>query len=167
MNHTIEIKSLEPNHWPEVKVIFEQGLATGVATFETESPSWKEWDSSHLQICRLVAIINDHVAGWIALSPVSNRCVYGGVGEISVYIHKDYRGKGIGKVLLAEVIKVSEENGYWTLEAGVMPENVGSVKLHESLGFRVVGYREKISKINGIWRDNLILERRSKIAGND
>ena len=163
--NSISILPLENLHWQPVKSIYEQGLTTGVATFETESPSWEEWDSSHVKIGRLIAIENNRVVGWIALSPVSSRCIYGGVAEISVYIHENHRGKGIGKLLLAEVIRVSEDNGYWTLQAGIMPANVGSVKLHESLGFRTVGYREKISKIKGVWQDNLILERRSKVVG--
>lgn len=159
------IKPLKSSHWSAVKEIYEQGLKTGVATFETESPSWEEWDQSHLSICRLVALEGDEMIGWIALSPVSSRCIYGGVAEISVYVSEDHRGKGIGKQLLSEVIPVSEENGYWMLQAGIMPANVGSVKLHESVGFRTVGFREKISKIHGVWQDNLLLERRSKVVG--
>jgi phosphinothricin acetyltransferase len=167
MAHTLTISQIEAHHWPDIKAIYEQGLLTGVATFETESPSWEQWDASHLSICRLVAQEGDQVVGWIALSPVSSRCVYGGVAEISVYIHRDHRGKGIGKQLLREVVSASEDQGYWMLQAGIMPANVGSVKLHESVGFRIVGYRERISQVDGIWMDNLLLERRSAIVGVD
>jgi phosphinothricin acetyltransferase len=167
MTLIITIESLEPEHWGQVKSIYEQGLKTGVATFETDSPSWEEWNESHLSIGRLVAIELNKVVGWIALSPVSSRCVYGGVAEISVYVHEDQRGKGIGKKLLEKAIKSSEENEYWMLQAGIMPANIGSVKLHESVGFRTVGYRERISKINGQWMDNLLLERRSTLVGTE
>ena len=159
------IAPLTVDHWSTVKKIYEQGLKTGVATFETESPNWEDWNESHLSICRFVALQGNQVVGWIALSPVSSRCVYGGVAEISVYIDEKHRGNGIGKILLTEVITESENNGYWMLQAGIMPANVGSVKLHESIGFRIVGIREKISKIHGEWQDNLLLERRSKTIG--
>ena len=167
MSTTLNITPLTKNHWTEVKTIYEQGLKTRVATFETESPSWEEWTQSHLSICRFVVLEHNQVIGWIAVSAVSSRCVYGGVAEISVYVHEEHRGKGIGKLLLAEVITESENNGYWMLQAGIMPANVGSVKLHESLGFRIVGYREKISKVDSVWQDNLLLERRSKVVGVD
>lgn len=163
----ISIDPLKDSQWPMVKEIYEQGLKTGVATFETESPTWGEWNQSHLSICRFAALEADQVVGWIALSPVSSRCVYGGVAEISVYVHEAHRGKGIGRLLLAQVISSSEQHDYWMLQAGIMPSNVGSVKLHEALGFRIVGYREKISKINGQWMDNLLLERRSAVVGVD
>ena len=162
---TTAIIALEPQHWNEVKTIYEQGLATGIASFETKSPSWVDWDRSHLTVCRFVAIQRKKVVGWIALSPVSSRCVYGGVAEISVYVHEDYRKMGVGKLLLATTVAASEQKGYWTLQAGIMPQNISSIKLHEAAGFRVVGYREKISKINEQWTDNLLLERRSKVVG--
>lgn len=163
----ISITELTNEHWDEVKAIYEQGLATGIATFETESPSWEAWNNSHISIGRFVAIEHNIVIGWVALSPVSSRCVYGGVAEISVYVHENHRKKGIGKLLLNAVIKSSEEHGYWMLQAGIMPSNKGSVALHESVGFRVVGYRERISKVGNEWTDNLLLERRSKVVGID
>jgi len=167
MFSSIKILPLIPKHWVEVKKIYEQGLKTGIATFETESPNWEEWNQSHLSICRFVAIQEEKVIGWVALSPVSSRCVYGGVAETSIYIDEKFQGKGIGKMLLSEVIASSEENNYWMLQAGVMPANIGSIKLHESMGFRIVGYREKISKLNDVWMDNIFLERRSKVVGID
>ena len=165
MISAISVTSIEDQHWTAIKEIYEQGLATGVATFETQSPSWEQWDKAHLTICRFVAQEADVVVGWIALSPISSRCAYRGVAEVSVYVHVDHRRKGIGKRLLQKAITSSEDNGYWMLQAGIMRANVGSVKLHESVGFRIVGYRERISQINDIWIDNLLLERRSLVIG--
>ena len=135
------------------------------ATFETTAPSWEKWNDVHLTFARLVAVDNNEVVGWAALSPVSSRCVYGGVAEVSVYVADKHKGKGIGKLLLQKLIKESESNGIWTLQAGIFTDNVASVKLHEKVGFRVIGHREKIGKLNDIWKDNYILERRSKIVG--
>ena len=167
MHTSIRIINLLQKHWPEVRQIYEQGIATGVATFETETPEWDDWNKSHLKVCRFVAIMEKKVVGWAALSPVSSRCVYDGVGEISIYIHQDYRGKQIGKALLSRLIGSSEEKGLWTLQAGIMPENTSSIRLHESLGFRQVGYREKIGKFQGEWKDNILMERRSQAVGLD
>ena len=164
----IVITELTFEHWEAVKIIYEQGLATRIATFETSSPSWEEWNKSHLSVCRFVAIKDDEIViGWIALSPVSSRCVYGGVAKISVYVHQNHRKKEFGKLLLNQVIKNSGEHGYCMLQAGIMPANKVSVALHESVGFRIVGYRERISKLDGAWMDNLLLERRSKLVGLD
>jgi L-amino acid N-acyltransferase YncA len=157
----VEIEQMQPNNWSAVKAIYEAGIATGNATFQTEAPSWDEWNSAHLQHSRIVAMLYNEVVGWAALSPVSGRCVYGGVAEVSVYISTEVRGKGVGKTLLNELIQSSEANGIWTLQAGIFPENVASMHLHESAGFRVVGYREKIGKHFGVWRDTVLLERRS------
>lgn len=161
------IKQMQPSNWEAVKRIYESGIATGIATFETTAPECDQWNKGHLPFGRLVATINDQVVGWAALSPVSNRCVYGGVAEISVYIDEAFRGKGIGKQLLEQLIPDSEANGIWTLQAGIFTDNAASVKLHESVGFRVIGYREKIGKLNGCWKDNYLLERRSKTVGVD
>lgn len=158
----MQIIPLLPEHWPSVKAIYESGLATGNATFQTSAPTWEEWDSAHLKHSRLVAIINDQVAGWVALTPVSGRCVYAGVAEVSVYVHSDSRGQGIGEKLLQSLIVDSEANGLWTLQAGIFPENTPSIRIHEKSGFRQVGFREKIGQMNGIWRDTVLLERRSK-----
>ena len=161
----IEIKPLEPHHWNDVRRIYEEGLRTGNATFQTSTPEWEEWDKTHIQTGRLVAIENGNIIGWAALTPVSGRCVYGGVAEISVYVSENARGKGIGKELLKSLIEDSEANGFWTLQAGIFPENIASIKIHEATGFRVIGKREKIGQMNGHWRDTVLLERRSKIVG--
>jgi phosphinothricin acetyltransferase len=161
----VTIKPMQQEHWEQVKQIYESGIATGIATFETTAPSWEKWNDVHLTFARLVAVDNNEVVGWAALSPVSSRCVYGGVAEVSVYVADKHKGKGIGKLLLQKLIKESESNGIWTLQAGIFTDNVASVKLHEKVGFRVIGHREKIGKLNDIWKDNYILERRSKIVG--
>jgi L-amino acid N-acyltransferase YncA len=162
----MKIVELKPAHYNAVKEIYECGIATGNATFQTEAPTWEEWDKSHLSSCRLIALDEDEsVAGWAALTPVSGRCVYAGVAEVSVYIHPRNQGKGIGKMLMKELIRQSEENNLWTLQAGIFPENTASLKLHEKLGFRKIGYREKIGKMKNVWRDTIQLERRSKKVG--
>jgi phosphinothricin acetyltransferase len=161
----IEIKPLEPLHWNEVRRIYEEGLKTGNATFQTSAPEWDEWDKTHIQTGRLVAIENENILGWAALTPVSGRCVYGGVAEISVYVSENARGKGVGKELLKSLIENSEANGFWTLQAGIFPENVASLKIHEATGFRIIGKREKIGQMNGHWRDTILLERRSQTIG--
>ena len=154
-----------PDHWPQVKAIYQEGINTGNATFETTAPEWELWDKGHLQHCRIVAIDNNKVLGWAALSPVSNRSVYAGVAEVSLYIAAEARGKGLGKQLLQKLIEESEVNNLWTLQAGIFPENEVSVRIHEACGFRIVGRRERVGKRDGIWRDTLFLERRSKKVG--
>lgn len=161
----VKIKKMEPGHWPRVKEIYENGIATGHATFETTAPQWEKWDQDHLNFARHVALVNNKVVGWAALSPVSGRCVYGGVAEVSLYVDENSRGLGIGKKLMEHLITQSEENGIWTLQAGIFPENVASVRLHEKAGFRIIGKREKIGKLNNIWRDSLLLEKRSMVIG--
>ena len=154
-------------HWPAVRAIYEQGLATGQATFTTAAPTWAEWDGSHLAACRLVAVAapDGLVRGWAALSPVSSRCVYGGVAEVSLYVAAEVRGQGVGRGLLAALVAASEEKGLWTLQAGIFPENTASVRLHQAAGFRLVGRRERIGQLRGQWRDTLLLERRSAVVG--
>src|SRR6478736_498215 len=159
------IQNLEPSHYSSVKRIYEEGIATGNATFQTEAPEWDEWNNSHLQHSRLVAIENGELLGWAALTPVSGRCVYAGVAEVSVYVSANARGKGIGKLLLEKLIEESERNDIWTLQAGAFPENASSLKIHEASGFRKIGLREKIGKMKGIWRDTVLLEKRSKAVG--
>ena len=163
--YNMQLQSMLPEHWPSVKKIYEEGIATGNATFQTTAPEWEEWDAAHVKNSRLVVIENNEVLGWAALTAVSGRCVYTGVGEVSVYVAAAARGKGIGKKLLLALIAASEENDFWTLQAGIFPENTGSVKIHEACGFRIIGRREKIGQMNMIWRDTLLLERRSKIIG--
>lgn len=161
----MEIKVIDQQNYPEVARIYLEGIATGNATFQDTAPDWKSWDESHLAACRIVAIEDNKYLGWAALTPVSGRCVYAGVAEISVYVAAKARRKGIGRLLLTELIKLSEHNDIWTLQASVFPENIPSIKLHEQCGFRVIGYREKIGKMKGVWRNNVLLERRSKIVG--
>ena len=146
--------------------IYRQGIATGNATFETEAPSWEKFTAGHLPHSRMVARDGTGILGWAALSPVSGRCVYGGVAEVSIYIAESSRGRGIGRALLEELIRQSEKNGIWTLQAGIFPENAASIRLHKHYGFREVGRRERIGKLADVWRDTVLLERRSKIVGS-
>ena len=161
----MQIVKMTVEQWPQVKAIYENGIATGQATFQTSAPEWEEWDKAHVETCRLVAIDDDRVIGWAALTPVSGRCVYAGVGEVSVYIDECARGKGVGKELLKELIHVSELHNFWTLQAGIFPENIASIKIHQSNGFSIIGKREKIGQMNGVWRDTVLLEKRSTNVG--
>lgn len=162
------IRNLEPQDWPEVREIYIQGIATGDATLETSPPEWEVWNQSHIAELRYAAVSeNNEIMGWTALTPVSGRCVYAGVAEVSVYVGSAFRGQKVGDSLLKHLIVQSEKTGYWTLQAGIFPENIPSIKLHEKNGFRVVGYRENIGKMKGIWRNVNLLERRSKITGTD
>jgi L-amino acid N-acyltransferase YncA len=161
----MKIEPLTFAQWPGVKLIYEQGIATGHATFQTAAPEWEEWDKSHISSPRLVMMEGIKVLGWAALTAVSGRCVYAGVGEVSIYVASEAQGRGIGKQLLAQLIRESEQQDFWTLQAGIFPENKASLHIHEQLGFRILGVREKIGKMNGVWRDTVLLERRSKIAG--
>ena len=156
---------LLPEHWPAVRSIYEEGRNTGNATFQQAAPDWEEWNSSHLSHSRIVAFVDNEIAGWAALTPVSGRCVYAGVGEVSVYVAEKFRGQKIGNVLLQELIKQSEQNNIWTLQAGIFPENKGSIKIQEANSFRIVGYREKIGQMNGVWRNTVLVERRSIVVG--
>ena len=158
-----EISEMNPSDWPEVAKIYGQGIASGNATFNTVIPSWTDWDNGHLKLPRLICKAKDIVVGWAALSGVSSRCVYAGVAEVSVYVASDFQGKGIGKLLLNKLIQASESQNIWTLQSGVFPENAASNKVHEFNGFRIVGRRERLGKMNGQWRDVLLLERRSQV----
>ncbi|MDX6271146.1 MAG: hypothetical protein QOD28_2369 [Acidobacteriota bacterium] len=163
------IDDMSAGDWEQVRSIYLEGIATGVATFETDAPAWEKWDAGHLRKARLVArdvgAAAGVILGWAALSPVSDRCVYGGVAEVSVYVAERGRGRGVGRALLDALVEASERNGIWTLQAGVFPENAASVKLHLRCGFREVGRRERIGKLNGVWCDTLLLERRSRNVG--
>jgi L-amino acid N-acyltransferase YncA len=153
--------------WEEVRAIYLEGIETGQATLETEAPAWEKWGAGHLPSCRLVARANDGIAGWAALSPVSSRRVYSGVAEVSVYVAGSFRGFGVGRSLMRALIICSEQHGIWTLQAGILPENASSLALHRSCGFREVGRRERIGKLNGTWRDVILLERRSERVGRE
>jgi phosphinothricin acetyltransferase len=159
------IQPMEPRHWPRVRAIYIEGILTGNATFEGSAPEWDEWDARHHSHSRLVAIDEDGIAGWAALSPVSVRHVYRGVAEVSIYIAESARGKGVGRRLLERLIETSEENGIWTLQASIFPENDASLRLHHRAGFRMVGERERIACLAGRWRSTIQLERRSSVVG--
>lgn len=164
--HAVRLSEMLPGHYPQVKEIYELGIATHNATLETKAPDWEVWEAQHLKSGRLVALAgNGGVVGWAALTPVSGRCVYSGVAEDSVYIHPRYKGRGIGKMLLQQLVKESEREGIWTLQAGILIENVASIKLHEQCGFRVVGVRERLGQLHGQWRDVCLMERRSIKTG--
>lgn len=163
----LAIEPMSTEDWAAVKAIYLEGITTGEATFETEAPCWEEWDAAHLSVARLVARAGDNVGGWAALSPVSRRKAYAGVAEVSVYVAAHSRGKGVGSALLERLIKESEQNGIWTLQAAVFPENIATLALHKRCGFREIGRRERISTLNGIWRDTILLERRSRTVGVD
>ena len=161
----IKLEKMQPADWHFVKQIYEEGISTGNATFQTSAPEWDEWNSSHLEHSRVVAKEGDNILGWAALTPVSGRCVYAGVAEVSVYVSDKARGKGLGKQLLQKLIEESEANNLWTLQAGIFPENIPSIKIHEDCGFRIIGKRERIGMMNGIWRDTVLLEKRSNKVG--
>lgn len=163
----VTVEEMRPDDRDAVRAIYAEGIATGDATFETDAPGWDVWDAAHIKACRLVAREGEETLGWAALALVSSRCVYGGVAEVSVYVATAARGRGVGRALLAALVEASERNDLWTLQAGILPENVASIRLHESCGFRVVGTRERLGKLGGKWRDVVLLERRSGIVGKD
>ena len=162
---TQRTRSMTSQDWPAVHAIYEQGIATGTATFEQTAPEWAEWDAGHLPEARLVAEGECGVVGWAALSAVSSRCVYAGVAEVSVYVGEHARGRGVGRALLAALAGESERAGIWTLQAGIFSENAASIALHQRCGFRVVGTRERLGELGGRWRDVVLLERRSRTVG--
>jgi len=161
----IVISSMGESDWDDVRRIYAEGIATGNATMETAPPPWESWDSAHRPDCRLVARDSGRMLGWAALSRVSERCAYGGVAEVSVYVSQEARGRGVGRRLLEELVRASEEAGVWTLQAGIFPENAASLSIHQRCGFRVVGVREKLGKLGSAWRDVALLERRSERVG--
>lgn len=160
----MSIRELRPDDWPAVRAIYEAGIRTGNATFETQSPSWEHWDAEHPKL-RVVAERAGSVVGWTALSPASARRCYRGVGDVRVYVAEAARGSGVGRELLGELVGRSEDAGYWTLSAGVFPENEASLRLHRACGFREVGVRERLGESGGVWRDVILLERRSTLVG--
>src|SRR5918999_1450678 len=152
---------MRQDDWQAVERIYAAGIATGEATFETEPPSWEEFDSTRLRGHRLVAVEAGEVVGWVALAPTSSRACYAGVAEHSVYVAEHARGRGIGRALLDALLAGADADGIWTIQTSIFPENAATLALHERAGFRVVGRRERIAKLNGVWRDTLLLERRS------
>ena len=161
----MRIEPLREEHWPEVAGIYADGIATRLATFETEVPPWEAWDAARLLDHRFVAVEDGVVLGFAAASGVSDRCVYAGVVENSVYVAASARGRGVGRALLDALIVSTEAAGIWTIQSGIFPENEASVRLHERCGFRVVGRRERLGKLDGEWRDVLLVERRSRVVG--
>jgi phosphinothricin acetyltransferase len=159
------VEPFAPGDWDDVRRIYLEGIVDGNATFETEAPSWEKWDASHRPAPRLVARENGATVGWAALSNVSGRDVYRGVAEVSVYVAAGARGRGVGRALLSELVRRSEEAGVWTLQAGIFPENAASLALHLTCGFRTVGRRERLGRLAGVWRDVMLLERRSDRVG--
>jgi L-amino acid N-acyltransferase YncA len=162
MGFTIEVMSADD--WPQVAAIYQQGIDTGHATFETSVPAWEKWDAGHRKDCRLVARNSEQMLGWAALSPVSGRCVYAGVAEVSIYIAVSARRQGVGKTLLNTLVEASEQAGIWTLQAGIFAENAASIALHKACGFREIGCRERLGQLHGVWHDVVLMERRSKVV---
>jgi Sortase and related acyltransferases len=161
----ISFKPMGAEHWPLIKEIYSDGLSTGDASFQQDIPDWEDWNKNHLLHSRILILIDQEIVGWGALSPVSLRSVYRGVAEVSIYIGKSFRGKGLGFQLLKSLVKESEENEIWTLQSSIFPENLASICIHQKNGFRKLGYREKVGRMKGIWRDTIIMERRSKVVG--
>jgi L-amino acid N-acyltransferase YncA len=161
----VTIEPMLPANWPDVRAIYLEGIATGNATFETAAPEWERWDAAHLPVCRLIAREHASAVGWAALSRVSSRQVYSGLAEVSVYVAQSARGRGVGMQLLSALVEASEREGMWTLQGGIFPENHASIRLHQRCGFRIVGTRERAGCLAGVWRDVVLMERRSKSVG--
>ena len=157
------IRPFKKEDWESVRAIYQAGIETGIATFETHVPDWEVWDKKFLKKCRLVAEEKSKVKGWAVLSLVSKRQVYQGVAEVSIYVDLNCTQKGIGSVLMARLIEASERENFWTLQSTIFPENIASIRIHEKFGFRVVGRRERIAKRDGKWKDTILLERRSNL----
>lgn len=163
---TPSFQRMEERHWPYVRAIYLEGIATLQATFETTAPErWGEWSTTKLEVGRTVAVDDEGVCGWTALSRVSSRPVYAGVAEVTVYVAARVRGRGVGRVLMAKLVTDSEAAGIWTLQSSIFPENAASYALHLGAGFREVGRRERIARQHGVWRDTVLLERRSRVVG--
>jgi len=166
MDYSIDV--MKPTDWPQISAIYWEGIQTKISTFQAEIPSWEKWDRSHSQLCRMVAKAGEVILGWAALSPVSDRCVYAGVADVSIYVAEQFRHQGIGQALMMELVKRSEEHGFWTLDSRIIRENIASQALHTKCGFRMIGIREKLGKMdNGIWHDVVMMERRSQCVGID
>lgn len=161
----VYMRAFNKQDFPAVKSIYQQGIETGHATFQERAKDWDEWNASLLVSCRLVAQLDEKVVGWATLSPVSTRSVYSGVAEVSIYVDLNIQGRGVGHALLSKLVSCSEEQGIWTLQASIFPENNASVSLHKKNGFKTVGLREKLGQMKGIWRDVVLMERRSDVVG--
>jgi len=161
------IRQFKPDDFLQVQAIYKQGIETQNATFQQHEKTWEEWESSMLPTCRLVAVDQNQIAGWAGLSATSSREVYAGVCEVSIYINSQFQGQGVGSLLMSVLIDESEQQGIWTLQAGIFPENKASIALHKKHGFRIIGHRERVGQMHGIWRDSILMERRSKIVGLD
>ncbi|MDF2843489.1 MAG: sortase-like acyltransferase [Herbinix sp.] len=163
---SFSIEKMHPEDWPQVSEIYLTGIRTGIATFQSDVPTWEEWNKSHSENCRFVARSGNAILGWIALTPISGRCVYAGVAEVSIYISEESRNQGVGTELLAELIWRSEEAGYWTLQAAIIKDNIASRELFRKCGFREIGFREKLGKMaDGKWYDVVMVEKRSTSVG--
>ena len=158
MQTFLRVRPFQEADWPIVQRIYTEGIATGIATFETQAPEWATWDAKYLNVCRLVAVEGDEIKGWAALTPFSKREVYQGVAEVSLYIAEKARGSGIGLRLLLQLVQKARLEGFWTLQAAIFPENKASIHIHEKAGFRKVGVREKIAQRDGAWKDNVLME---------
>ncbi len=163
----LEIAEMSLSDWDPVRVIYAEGIASGLATFEVAPPSWGEWDATHHPFARLVARRAGRIVGWAALSPVSRRGCYAGVAEVSVYVAADQRGQGVGRALLWAEVAESERHGIWTLQAATFAENEASLRLQRACGFREIGRRARIGRLRGVWRDTVLMERRSRVIGVD
>lgn len=161
----LKVRPLLETDYPAVRAIYQQGIETGYATLSTHAPDWQSWDVAHCRSCRLVAVDKELLVGWVALSPVSRREVYSGVAEVSIYIAQNARGAGVGTTLFQALVIESEREGFWTLQSGILEENTASIALHTRMGFRIVGIREKIGQLGGIWRNVVLMERRSTTVG--
>ncbi|WP_100012341.1 GNAT family N-acetyltransferase [Lentibacillus sediminis] len=167
MENGIIIENMKSTDWEQIREIYIEGIHTGNATFDTEAPEWGGWDNKYLPECRLVAREGDAVLGWAALLPTSSRAAYAGVAELSIYLRASAAGKGLGTRLMQALIEESEADGFWTLQSGIFPENETSIRLHKRAGFREIGVRQRVGKLNGAWRDVVMLERRSTVVGVD
>jgi len=162
----VHVRSLVPEDWPDVARIYREGIDTGDATFETDVPDWSTWESGRHPTARIVAVADERILGFATVSPVSKRLVYGGVAEVMVYVASGARGMGVGRRLMDALVQVTEEAGIWSLQASIFPENEASVAVHEAVGFRIIGTRERIARTqDGRWRDTVIMERRSQVVG--
>ena len=159
------IDEMKAEGWEDVRAIYLEGIATKNATFEQSAPDWEDWNRNHLNVCRFVVRENNQIIGWAALNPVSRRSVYSGVVEVSIYISDHAKGRGVGKTLLNRLVEASEKAGIWTLQGGIFPENEASIAIHKACGFRIVGVRERVGRMDGVWRDVILMERRSKTVG--